>query len=180
MKKILACLMAALLVLSGCGGASRSSEQERAQRYASYISSIETQTDFQTSSEYFDISMTLTALSSGQYRYDVMIENPRVAMYNVQVLCIPRDETGTLLTKESLPNAGILEEDSYNLIPNQVNVEKGFPGGIDVSGLTDLSPLSVVVLVVWNGYAMLAENREYFELRAEAAPAEESTEGADE
>ena len=170
-----------LVSLTGCSNVKEiDTAEERVIRYESFLSAIEANDSFVYTSNYFDMEGIMNLNADGTYRYDVVIENPRIAMYDVQVLCVPRDATGTLQTKDLCPSAGILEEASYNLVPNQTNKDKGYPAGVIVSGVTKEDTVTLEVLVVWNGYARLAENRQFLELtikytEPEPEPAESGT-----
>ena len=186
MKKFLRIVLPAfavlcLTVLGACRGVEEiDSDEERVIKYETYLAAIESNDSFVSESDYFDITGVMNKSSDGGYRYDVLIDHPRIAMYDVRILCVPRDATGTLQTKDLCPSAGILEKESYNLIPYQINKEKGYPAGVAVSGLYEQDAVTLEIIVVWNGYARLAENRQFLELslkytEPEPEPAPEPT-----
>ena len=165
MKKLLVCSLVIFLTLAGCSKENKTTD-DKSEKYNTYLTVLESNTEFLKSSNYYSITLAVNKLADNSYRYDVIVDNPLVAMYNVDVLCVAKDVTGTLITDSMCPSAGIIEDDNYNLIPNQVDVKKGYPAGVVVSGTIDQPEVNVIVLVVWTGYAKLAENREYLALSA--------------
>ena len=165
MKKILV-TMICLAILCGCQSNKIDINEERAQIYSSYITAIQDNENFLQESSYFSISTAMNKIGENEYRWDVIIDNPVVAMYEIQILAIEKNIIGTLRDDKIMPSFGILEEDTYNMIPNQVDLEKGYVEGFTLSGVTDLSEVTLQVMVVWTGYAKLAQNREFFYLNA--------------
>ncbi|MBN2849594.1 MAG: hypothetical protein JXK92_02975, partial [Erysipelotrichaceae bacterium] len=87
MKKIVsACLV--LLLAVGCQSATDKQYEANLQRYDAYYTAILNNDKFQGSSEYFDIFAVMNKLSDTEYRYDVIVDSPRVAMYDVEILVI--------------------------------------------------------------------------------------------
>ena len=165
MKKFLVSLLC-LSLLCGCQSNRIDINEERAQVYASYITAIQDNENFLEESSYFSIHTAMNKIGEDEYRWDVIVDSPLVAMYEIQILAVERNVIGTLRDDKIMPSVGILEEDVYNMIPNQVDLEKGYVEGFTLSGITDLPEITIEVLVVWTGYAKLAQNREYFYLEA--------------
>ena len=165
MKKILVTMLCFTL-LCGCQSNKIDINEERAQVYASYITAIQYNENFLEESNYFNISTAMNKIDENQYRWDVIIDSPLVAMYEVQILAVERNVIGTLRDDKIMPSFGILEEDVYNMIPNQVDLSKGYVEGFTLSGITELPEVVIEVMVVWTGYAKLAQNREFFYLHA--------------
>ena len=165
MKKILVTMLC-LTLLCGCQSNKIDINEERAQVYASYITAIQDNENFMEESSYFDISTAMNKISENEYRWDVIIDSPKVAMYEIQILAVERNVIGTLRDDKIMPSFGILEEEVYNMIPNQVDLNKGYVEGFILSGMTELPEVTIEVMVVWTGYAKLAQNREFFYLHA--------------
>ena len=140
--------------------------EERALIYDSYITAIQDNESFLEESDYFNISTVMNKVGENEYRWDVIIDSPVVAMYEIQILAVERNVIGTLRDDKIMPSFGILEEEVYNMIPNQVDLDKGYVEGFTLSGMTELPEVTIEVMVVWTGYAKLAQNREFFYLHA--------------
>lgn len=166
MKKFLLITICLACVLTGCQQNKINIDEERAQKYDSYITAIQDNENFFAESPYYSISTAMNKVGEEEYRYDVIIDQPLVAMYEIQVLAVEKNIIGTLKDDKLMPSLGILEADVYNLIPNQVNVEKGYPAGISISGITDQPEVTLQVMVIWTGYAKLAQNRDFFQIKA--------------
>ena len=165
MKKFLITVLCFTL-LCGCQKNKIDIASERAQVYESYITAIQDNENFLEESNYFNITTAMNKLSENAYRWDVIVDSPVVAMYEIQILAIERNVIGTLREDKIMPSFGILEDDVYNMIPNQVDLEKGYVEGFTLSGVTELPEVTIEVMVVWTGYAKLAQNREFFYLQA--------------
>ena len=165
MKKILVTMLCFTL-LCGCQKNKIDINAEKAQVYESYITAIQDNENFLEESSYFNITTAMNKLGENEYRWDVIIDSPVVAMYEIQILAIERNVIGTLREDKIMPSCGILEDDVYNMIPNQVDLAKGYVEGFTLSGVTELPEVTIEVMVVWTGYAKLAQNREFFYLQA--------------
>ena len=165
MKKILVSILC-LALMCGCQSNRIDINEERAQVYASYITAIQDNENFLSESNYFSIRTAMNKISDDEYRWDVIVDSPVVAMYEIQILAVERNVIGTLRDDKIMPSVGILEDEVYNMIPNQVALDKGYVEGFTLSGITDLPEITIEVLVVWTGFAKLAQNREYFYLEA--------------
>ena len=95
-------------------------------RYMYIIEMIGEHDSFQDASNYFDISAEMAKIDGG-YRYYITIDNPRIAMYDIEMLAIEKnvDYRNTMAA-----NVGIFEDKEYNMVPNQANIEQGFVKGI--------------------------------------------------
>ncbi|MDD6467740.1 MAG: hypothetical protein PUF50_06120 [Erysipelotrichaceae bacterium] len=166
MKKVLLVMICLTVMLTGCQKNRINIDEERAQKYASYIIAIQDNESFLAQSPYYSITTAMNKIGENEYRYDVIIDQPLVAMYEIQVLAVEKNVIGTLKDDKLMPSLGILEADVYNLIPNQVDVEKGYPAGISISGVTDQPEVTLEIMVIWSGFAKLAQNRDFFQLKA--------------
>ncbi len=157
-KKILSCLLIVFL-LTACTDSSTINKSS-SERYNSMIEQLVSRTDFKTSSEYFDIAFQITSIDGG-YRFYITIDNPKVAMYNVEAIAI---ESGVDYSNNMAANIGLFENGKYSLIPNQSNISKGFVKGVNISGTTTNAEPTLYVLVVWSNKDLSITKREFFRL----------------
>jgi hypothetical protein len=149
-----------ILLLSGCIQQPRDVAFERALTvFESHYFSILDNDRFLSSSNYFNITVEKYELSN-QYRYDLIIDNPQVAMYDVVIVIVENNQDFESLSALT-PSLGVFDA-SVNLVPNQVNITKGFPKGILLSGLSSESTMQIRVMVAWKDYYKLKQMREYF------------------
>ena len=168
MKKLII-MMCLSLALVGCRKPV-SPDENRRQKYESYITAIEDNENKLTISNNYDITIAINRISDSEYRYDVIIDNPRIAMYGVEVLVVERSIVGTVNGDKLMPCFGIFEDNIYNMLPNQHDIEKGFPKGITVGGVTNQSEITVYVLVAWTEQSQHTQKREIFVLHGTYNP----------
>ena len=165
MKKILLYLSLLLLVI-GCQNNTHQPEQEKYNSYLSYYQSILDSDIEMSSSQCYDIALVVNKLDEQQYRYDVIIDNPRVAMYDIKALAVVNDLTIAIDKENMMPSIGILDDSHYNMIPNQVDNEKNFVPGLDLSLLSSSSSLRISVMIEWKDSSEINYVREYINLYA--------------
>lgn len=177
MKKIMA-IVVVLLLIVGCSNRNDQYYEEKLKKYEAYWNVLLNEDKFQTQSRNFDIEAEL--IKNGEtYEYYISIDNPKIAMYDVEVMVVenkmPFD--GNV---EMVPSAGIFENDTYTLIPNQVREDKGFKKGILLGKLDVSEPkINIRVLVIWKNYTKLESKREVFEFNLEyVEPTQEQETGA--
>lgn len=156
MKKILS-LIVILLILCGCNFNKKTDNSD--ERYLDLIETLNDRTVFATSSNYFSITTDI-AQTNDAYRYYVIIDNPKNAMYGIEAVAV---EKGVNYTLNMAANVGVFEETEYNMIPGQADVEKGYVNGLNISGVSASSNPTLYVLVQW--YSQSQEiHQEFFEL----------------
>jgi hypothetical protein len=150
-----------VILLNSC--ASNSNQSTNFDVYRIHYQSILNNPVFnQAQSEFFNIEAYLYELSANQYRFDVFIDEPRVAMYDVEVLAIVDD--GLLVVSEQMmPSLGIFESAEYNLIPFQVDASRGFYKGLNLNGVVNREPIQLKVLVIWKDYFRIRSFRDFIE-----------------
>jgi len=149
-----------LILLSGCLQRPKDIEFERALKiYESHYFSILDNDRFLTSSSYFDLSVEKYDLTT-HYRYDLIINNPQVAMYEIFVVVVENNQDFETLENLS-PSIGVFDS-TVNLVPNQINIDKGFPRGILLSGISTSETMQLKVMVAWKDYYKIRQMREYF------------------
>ena len=144
MKRILI-LIVSLFLLCSCNSANSRTDLE--EKYVNLVESLSEHTEFTTFSNHFTITTDISQINDSSYRYFVIVDNPRVAMYGVEIVAV---EKGINYTNNMAANVGVLSETSYNLIPGQVRVDKGYVAGLTVSGVSASSSPVIDVLVQWH------------------------------
>lgn len=157
MKKFIVVLM--MFILCGCGF-EVTKDVSVDSRYEDMIELLETNEKFEESSNFYDVSYDIVQIENG-YRYYIYIDNPRVALYNVQVLAI---EDGVDYSRYMAANVGIFEDAKYHLVPNQTNVDKGYVKGLMISGVTEKSELEMKIMVCWSDRVSSSLQREYIQM----------------
>lgn len=66
------------------------------------------------------------------YRYDVIVDNAQVNMYDITAMAYCNEDDNT-----SCPVIGLFDEDSYHLIPDFVDKDNNYYKGIQLSGQCD-------------------------------------------
>ncbi len=159
MRKYVVCLFVSLMLV-GCSN-SEIIQKEKYETYKLHYQSILNATQFKESSTNFNIYASLSPLPDGTYRYDVFVDEPKIAMYDIEILVIVDD--GLLLISDAMmPSIGIYEDSEYYLIPYQVDSELGYEKGFNLNGLVNQNKVNLKVLVMWKDYFKIKTEREYF------------------
>ena len=179
MKKYLIPI-AACLILTGCN--SGSGKKGDVSRYETYYRTIEENTKFLEGSEYYAISAEMTQWDDGSYRYYVIFDDPKIAMYDIVIMAVEDDRPYEEALK-MMPSSGVFDASS-SMIPNQVNSKAGFVKGLIVSGECEDDEIELSFLVEWKDKSKKNTFREFLRFTLnmdgivpEAAPEEESAEG---
>lgn len=161
MKKIIIFLFT-ILILIGCEDIVRSNNSNDSStiRYYDMIELIDSNTNFSYASNYFDISGDISKIDEG-YRYYVFVDDPKIAMYDIEVMTI---EKGVDYTNKMTANIGIFESEEYHMIPNQSDKKLGYVKGLSISGVTDKANVSLYVLVQWKNKNKNNTYREFLKL----------------
>ena len=138
MKKIVALLLC-LFIFTSC-----QSNGASLKLYNEMIEILENADDYSSQSKYFSSTFEVTSTNDG-LRYYIVVDNPTMAMYDVNVIAF---EENANTHDEFAPNAGIFDGD-INLVPNQVNKDKGYVKGISLSGICADSTKTILCLVQW-------------------------------
>ncbi len=169
-------------ILSGCQWFDNDEiDQAKFQRYSAYYTSVFDNDRFVLASEYYDLEVVMNKINDNEYRYDVIIDSPKIAMYAIEIMVVENNITPELAAK-MMPTIGIFEDLEYNLIPYQVNIEKGYVKGLIVSGISNDPMINLKIMVLWRDYAKLQVTREFFDVNKtydDGTPVEEPTDGED-
>ncbi len=157
-KKIISILLVVFL-LSACSSDS-TINKSASERYNSMIEQLSSRTDFKSSSEYFDISFDIASIENG-YRFYISIDEPKVAMYNIEAIAI---EANVDYSNIMAANIGLFEDEKYSLIPNQSYADKGFVKGVNISGTSENANPTLYVLVVWSNKDLSVTKREFIKV----------------
>ena len=160
MKK-LRMLLCMILVLGGCVQKESGESQENNEKYENYMELLIDNSKQISTNIPFDWDFQMHE-SEGSYIYEVKIFDPKVAMSNVQMIAVDIED---ISEKNVAPSIGIFEDKPYNMIPNQVNVEKGYYEGLGISGISDKEAFVLNCLVVYKD-KNLSDNYVYFIINA--------------
>lgn len=131
--------------------------------YRYIIEMIKDNDNFVQQSSYYDIDVQIAKIDDG-YRYYIIIDNPKIAMYDIVVVGI---EKGVDYTNTMAANVGIFEESKYNIVPNQANPDKGYVKGLVVSGICENPKTDIYVYVQFSNKDYSSIHGEYLKLSAE-------------
>ena len=159
--KILKIILLMLIFLVGCESPEES--DILLDKYKAAYGDLVSSDKFNSSSAYFDVETVVNKIDAGKFRIDTIIDNPKVAMYNVQVIA-EINSNGVQQYEEVLPSLGIVDQSHYHLIPFQVNKEEGFYGGLVVSGVSDSLDGEVILKVNWTDYAETKSYEEFIKV----------------
>ncbi len=163
MKKIFV-LFLCFIMMSGCTNATQQ-EKLKFEAYKTLYTDLLNAKDLKTSSTHFYIGQSVTDLGNQTYRYDVIIDRPQVAMYDVEILLIHDD--GSLVISESMmPSIGIFEDKTYYMIPNQINKPANYVQGFALNGISKMRPIHLKMVVSWKD-ALTKVYKEYFDFTLE-------------
>ena len=159
MKKLSA-LFLSLLLLAGCSNAA-SQEKLKIETYKTMYTDILNASAFKTSSDYFSVSASINDMGNGTYRYDVIVDEAKVAMYDVEILLI-QDDGSLVISDKMMPSVGIFEGLTYYMIPYQANAEANYVKGFGLNGISSLVPIRLKMVVRWKD-AQTKAFEEYFQ-----------------
>lgn len=137
MKKILVLLFMSLSLL-GCQ--SKKDEANYKERYENYMELLIDNNDETSTNIPFSWELQMTEVNETKYQYALTIKNPKVAMYNIRMVAVDLNEIGE---DEMAPTLGIVEDEKFNMIPNQVNLDKNYYGGIVLTSSSSKSQFRI-------------------------------------
>jgi len=150
-----------LLLLSACANKEMSQEEKNQQRYLELVNSLQNQENFIESSTYYNIEGEMASLEDGTYRFYVVIDDARSALYNVEALAIV---DGKDYSSEMAASVGIFEDKEYTMIPHQANVDDGYVLGLVLSGIAEEKEVDLKVMVQWSNKDESNTKREFLTL----------------
>lgn len=162
MKNKVALIIVLLFILVGCNKES-SREEILLKKYETAYSELVSNNKFEEKSEFFKLEVVTQKLSVGGYRVDVIMDEPQVAMYNIQLL-MELDSKGIEQFETINPSLGIVDDTEYNMIPNQVNEINSFYEGLILSSISEHEEGSLKMMITWTNYANTKRFVEFIEL----------------
>lgn len=159
-----------LLMLTGCSKLTRELDAEKYNSYLTYYSSILESENKLSSSENFDTEIVVNKIDENNYRYDVIIDNPKVAMFDIKALAALDGFELEMDKTNMMPSIGILDDLKKNMIPYQVYLEKDFVQGLILSLTSTSSALKITVMVDWKDLSGSKSLRDYVSIYAEYVP----------
>ena len=168
LKRILAALIL-LGALSGCGRKEneRKLEEEMYQAYLTYYQALLDTTEKASRVQEFSTSIVINQIEDGKYRYDLIIDEPKVAMYDVEALAVIRTPEDTISTEKMMPSVGIFD-DFYNMIPNQVYKDRGYVAGVVLSLTSSEPKIRIDLIVCWQDKERSVVNKRFLTFEASA------------
>jgi len=175
MKKILI-LIVLIITLAGCNKEeTRQLDKEKYNAYLAYYNAILSAENKQTESSCFDIELVVNKIAEDKYRYDVIIDNPKVAMFDIKALAIIETLSLEIDQENMMPSVGILDGYHYSMVPGQLDKENDFYEGIILSLTSKESALRVSVMVDYKPLNEEETIRQYFSLYTTYEEVEELT-----
>ncbi len=162
MRKKLTAVLAAVLILAGCR--SGKNTDTGMVNYEGYFRAVEANAKFEESSLYYTVSTEMNQMADGTYRYYLIIDEPKIAMYDIVILAVENNAEFER-TSKMMPSSGIFD-DAVSMIPGQVNSAAGYVKGIALSGETDQPTVELRVQVRWNDKNRQKETREFLTVTA--------------
>lgn len=165
MKRVVISLCALFLMLTGCSSkrntlsADHTVNQSQMEIYETYYDAVMNADSYMEESENYTISTEMNKVPDGTYRYYVIFDEPKTAMFNCIILAVENDISYKDADK-MMPSAGIFDTPS-NMIPNQVNYDDGYVKGIALSGETDQNSVDLKILVQWTNQDGSHTSREF-------------------
>lgn len=166
MKKILIIILA-IFMLTGCKSITRQLDEEKYNAYLTYYQSILEADNKLSSSSNFDSEIVVNKIDDNTYRYDVIIDNPRVAMIDIKAIAAPDGFELEIDKENMMPSIGILDDLKKSMVPGQINLEKDYVGGLILSLASNNKALKITVMVDWKDLSGINSHREYVSIYAE-------------
>lgn len=160
MKKVSILLISILFLCSGCNN--KASEDDSVKNYNSFINAVNTNKGIVSENIPFEHTLEVTKQKDDSYRYQVLINNPLVAMYNVQMIVVNPEVNSN---DNIYPCIGLLGDDAKNefvMVPFQSNVGKNYVKGISLDGVSKVDQFTLNVLVAWKDKNRQTTYRSFF------------------
>lgn len=161
MRKFAVLCLLIIMMLSGCSN-TNSDDKESMKTYESFIDAVVTNQGVESKIIPFDYKLNVYKQEDSTYQYEVIITNPRSAMYHIQAIAVnPAIDSNTNVH----PCLGLLGDDAnmlFNMVPFQANPDKGFYRGFTLEGVSNESQFTLYVMVTWKDSALLNDQRVFF------------------
>lgn len=128
------------LLMTGCKSDSNEIGDKLNLQYQKYTQKLIEQQEFNNKSDEFSIRLVLNKINDAETRYDIIIDSPKINMYDLQAIAKVENDD-----ESSLPSLGILEEESFSLVPGVVDKTRGIYRGVNLSGVTREKNINVII-----------------------------------
>ena len=155
MKKIVVPLLTAVLLLTGCSN----SKKLVLETYEMYYQIISENSEYVKDSSYYTLSYEVKKGEHNQYNYYLFLDSPTISMYDVVFMAV-ENEVSFDSNLQMVPSIGIFDG-KYQLVPNQINKDKGFVKGMMISGESSYDKINLKVLVEWKDKTRKKTTREF-------------------
>lgn len=162
MRKLLLMFMV-IVFLAGCANNNESIDKLKLENYAYIYQTITDNDTFDTVADHFDMQVVMSLIGDNEYRYDIIIDNPQVAMYDIKMMAVENNIDYSLADK-MMPSIGIFDDEEYNMVPYQVETSLGFVKGMVISGTTNAPVINLKIRITWKDYTKVEETKNYFNL----------------
>ncbi len=164
MKKILVILIL-VTTLFGCQkDEAREIDKEKYNAYLTYYQAILAAENKLEDSLCFDIELVVNKIDDDTYRYDIIVDNPKVAMFDIKALAIIETLSLDIDKENMMPSIGILDDYRFNMIPGQIDKDNDFYQGIILSLTSKESSLRVSVMIDYKPLNDEERVRQFFSL----------------
>lgn len=150
MKKTLYLLIITLLLV-GCTSTISQTERAVVESYESYYNLVLNEEATNNETERYTLSASLVMLNDNEYRYDLFIEDPVIAMRDVIVMVV-EDDLSFEDQNQMMPTIGIYDN-PVQLYPNQSDPELGFYKGINLNRVIEKDDVKLKVLIEYTNQA---------------------------
>ncbi len=157
-------LVVAIVLLAACKRTVIDDNKANMHKYETYYQSILDNDTFLIKSDSFSLEAVMNQVGEF-YRFSVILDNPKIAMFDIEMMAIIDDGSVSVNYEKVMPASGIFDR-SYNLIPYQQNEAAGFPRGIILDGVCDKPKVSLLVLISWRNEDKSKSFKEFFQLEA--------------
>ena len=138
LKRILIIMLC--LLITGCKANETEANDKLDMQYKKYTQKLIEQREFSDGSDEFSIRLVLNKINDNETRYDIIIDSPKINMYDLQAIAKVENDD-----ESSLPSLGILEDESFSLVPGIVDKTKGIYRGVNLSGDTKKKDIKVII-----------------------------------
>lgn len=161
MRKLSLLCLLCIFLLSGCMN-SKINDKESIKNYESFIDAVLNNKGIASKVIPFDYKLNVIKQKDNTYQYEVLISNPRIAMYNIQAIAV---DPSLDSNKNLFPCIGLLGEDtkeSFNMIPFQANGQLNFVKMIGLDGVSSEKQFTLQVMVTWKDSSLVNTQRVFF------------------
>lgn len=156
MKKMIIVCCVLCLIATGCSTNNLQEEQQKI--YNEFKESLINNGELITSEIPFNYSIEIVE-QDGSYIYEVSISKPLVMMKSIQMIVLnPADLTSDYVSSSK----GIFDEQVYNMVPNQVNIEDGYVEEIILNGVSSEADFKLYTMVVYKDRNQLTTSQVFF------------------